>query len=211
MDPMTIARNNITPTNRLPATGDTENRLSDLVKQTSGKKNPGKGVYDQPLYNIDVSRYSEFLGVLTTLSWIMRDMGYEIRYLTQSGMTYSDQELPLYNHLYTESGTRVVALVAIGNHVTYRFSRDRTGLRLRKFDDHSEAIAPMRDGNITGTKRMSPATVREIAKFAARRTDFDLTGPEGVRSFGRYVRLTANQPRTHQTARTRLRMEFRKH
>lgn len=210
MDPMSIVKNRYS--NRsfgVTPSGEAESRLNDVVRQTKGKKT--KGTWGQDLYPVDVSNYSEFIGVLTTLGWIMRDLNYEVRYLTQSGMTYNDQEMPLHSHLYNESGTRIVALVAVGNTATYRFTRDSKGLRLRKFDDHAQAIAPMRDGNITGTKRIDPATMREITRFAKRQTDFDLTDDKDVRAYGKHVRLSANKPRIAQTAKTRLRMEFRKH
>lgn len=215
MDPMSLtkAANNRYNSQLYPTVtvgGSPEERLKDVQKRTTAKK-PFKTMWGGTDYPVDVSIYGQFLSTLTTLAWILKDLGYEIRYLTQSGMIYDEREVTMHGHLYNENSSKIVALVAVSPEVCWRFSRDKKGLRLRKFQDQASAVAPLRDGNTSGTKPMDVGTIKEIVKFMSSRKELNPEDLDSVKNFGKFVRMDANKPRTAQPVKTRLRMEFRKH
>lgn len=212
MDPMNIVRSVNGQDADFAITTDSggEDRLKDVFAQTRQKRTQ-KNSWGGQSYPINVGDYVQYLGALTTISWILRDAGYNVQFMSQSGMLYDSREMVTHRHLYNPSGAKIVALVANREDDVYRISRDSKQLRLRKFKELSQAIGPMRDGNLSGTKPIQASTAKELVKFMKTRKELDPGSMDSVIEFSRFVRHSANRPRTAQVAKGRLRMEFRKH
>lgn len=218
MDPMSIAKEVNSLHNRpeyssighsAPA-GETAARMKDLAKQVSAKKK-FKNRWGGETYPIDVTNYGQFITTLQSIAWIMRDMGYTPKYLTQSGLVYDQTEVVLHRNLFNDRGAKVVALVCTSDRAHFRFSRDSKTIRVRKFEDIGHAVAPLRDGQVTGTKPLSATVADELVKVMSGRSDLNPESMDSTIKFGQWIRQDSNKPRTAVVAKSKLRMEFKKH
>src|SRR5271157_5553549 len=173
MDLMTLQRKNYdlgkrsygTPSGISGSSDDSQqDRINDLVRRTNLSK-PKDTKWGGKEYPINVSEYGQFLSSLQTLAWVLRDVGFDVQYLTKGGLHYTNTEYLSYPGLFDPEAGKISALVAIGKEGKhYRFSRDGKELRVRKFDNLSRALSPMRDGDTAGTKPVSPAIAKEIVR-----------------------------------------------
>lgn len=220
MDPMSIAKEVNSLHNRPEygavasmngsPNGETAARMKDLAKQVKAK-GKFKNRWGGDSYPIDVGNYGQFITTLQSIAWIMRDMGFAPRYLTQSGLVYDQNEIVLHRNLFNDRGAKVVALVCTSDRGHYRFSRDTKTIRVRKFEDVGHAVAPFRDGTTTGTKPMSPGLADELVKVMAGRSDLNPESLDSTIRFGQWIRQDYNKPRSAVVAKSKLRMEFKKH
>lgn len=218
MDLLTLQRKNFDLSNRygspmaVPGSGsdDKADRISDLVTKTN-LKGPKKNKWGGNDYPIDVSDYGQFLSSLQCLSWVLRDAGYDIVYLTKGGLHYSGTEYLAYSGLFDRQAGKISAIVAVGKDGRhYRFSRDGKQLRIRKFDNITRAIAPMRDGDTSGTKTISAQIAKEIVRVMKTQSILNPEDDKSLRRWGRIVQNKALRPVGAGILKSALKLQFKK-
>ena len=217
MDIMTLQRKNFELANRFGSCvpscdgdGAKEDRINSLVKQTTIKK-PTKNKWGSNDYPIDVGDYGQFLSSLQTLSWVLRDLNYDISYLTKGGLHYSGTDYLSYPGLFDRQGGKILALVAIGKDGRhYRFNRVNGQLRIRKYDNITRAIAPMRDNDTSGTRPISPQIAKEIVRVMKTQSILNPADPLSLRRWGRVVQNKSLKPVGAGVLKSLLKLQFRK-
>lgn len=184
-----------------------EDRINDLVKKVNASK-PIKNKYGGKDYPIDVGNYGQFVAALETLSWILKDLGYDIHWLTRGGLVYKGDNYYSFPNLFDLKASKIVAIVAIGPDSHYRISRDTKTLRIRKFDNMTRAIAPMQDGNTTGTKPVNASTARELVNILKSQSGLDPDNADSLRNWGRVIK--SRKPIGAGNLKSQLKTEFRK-
>jgi len=187
-----------------------EGRLKDGAKRVGARKKC-KNRWGGDDYPVDVSNYGQFITTLQSLAWILKDMNFDVKYLTQSGLVYDESEIILHRNLFNDRGAKVVALVATSRAGHYRFSRDSKTIRVRFFKDIGQAVAPMNDGVTTGTKPLSAQTAAELVSVMSGQSNLDPNSMESAIRFGKWIKMDSNKPITAVVAKAKLRMEFKKH
>jgi len=188
-------------------------RIMDLVKQVKSTK-ATKNKWGGQNYPINVSNYGEFVSALQTLSWILRDMGFQCKFLTRTGITYDKGEYHSHVSLFDGKASKIVALVALspakkeGKH--FKVGRDQNSLRIRSYTDEGRALAPMSAGVFSGSQALGDATVREIVKVMQQHTNLDPENTDSLRKFGRLVMNTGYKLMGGSALKTRMKMEFTK-
>src|SRR4051812_17114846 len=154
MDLLTIQRKNAGLQNRWPysglaydagasATDEKADRINTIVKKVAAKA-PFKNRWGGNDYPIDISDYGQFLSTLQTLSWVLRDVGYDLTFLSKGGLHYRNTDYIGYSNLFDTKESKINALVAVGKEGKhYRIPRDGSSLRIRRFDNVTRAIAPL--------------------------------------------------------------------
>jgi hypothetical protein len=218
MDLLTIQRKNQGLENRYPfavpcspcGSEDKEARINDLVKKVDATK-PFKNKWGGTDYPIDVSDYGQFLSTLQTLSWVLRDVGYDITYLTRNGLHYSNDNYLGYAPLFDTKQGKIVALVAVGKDGRhFRFSKDSSGLRVRKFDNVTRAIAPVSASGDSGSKAISTSLVKEIVRVMKTQSTLDPKDESSLRRWGRIVQGKSLKPCGAGMLKSMLNLQFRK-
>jgi hypothetical protein len=211
MDIFTLQKKNHEIANRFQmgasGTASGEDRINDLVKKVTASK-PVKNKYGGKDYPIDVSNYGQFVAALETLSWILKDLGYDIQWLTRGGLVYKGDNYYSFPNLFDLKSSKIVAIVAIGTDKHYRISRDSKTLRIRRFDNMTRAIAPMQDGNTTGTKPVNASTARELVNILKGQSNLDPENSDSLRNWGRVIR--SRTPVGAGNLKSQLKTEFRK-
>lgn len=185
-------------------------RVNDLIKKVNAKK-PVKNRWGGKDYPVDVSDYGQFVSTLQSLSWILRDMGYDAVWLTRGGLSYGSDNYYSYPNLFDKTGQKIVALVAIGKAgKCYRFTRDSKTLRIRSFDNSSRALAPCRDGDTAGTKPMNATVAKQLVQVMKTQSNLDPSDPNSLRRWGRSVQSKALKPIGGGPLKNQLKIEFKK-
>lgn len=184
-----------------------EDRINDLVKKVNASK-PIKNKYGGKDYPIDVSNYGQFVAALETLSWILKDLGYDIHWLTRGGLVYKSDNYYSFPNLFDLKASKIVAIVAIGSDDHYRISRDSKTLRIRKFENMTRAIAPMRDGDTTGTKPVNSSTARELVSILKSQSGLNPENSDSLRNWARVIKT--RKPVGSANLKSQLKTEFRK-
>jgi len=194
MDLLSIQRKNFSMQNRWGsnpyperegASEEKADRISQLVKRVDAKK-PIKTKWGGKDYPVDIKDYGQFMSTLQTLSWVLRDVGYDISYLTRNGLQYGNGDYLNYPVLFDNKQSKVVALVAIGKDGRhYRFSRDGSSLRVRKFDNVTRAIAPMPSVGDPSSKPISADMVKEIVRVMKSQSMLNPGDEASLRRWGR--------------------------
>lgn len=182
-------------------------RINDLVKRVTAKK-PIKSKYGGKDYPIDVGNYGQFVAALETLSWILKDLGYDIQWLTRGGLVYKSDNYYSFPNLFDLKASKIVAIVAIGVDSHYRISRDSKTLRIRKFDNMTRAIAPMQDGDTTGTKPVNSSTARELVSILKSQSGLNPENSDSLRNWARVIKT--RKPVGSANLKSQLKTEFRK-
>lgn len=183
-------------------------RAGDLVKRIAATK-PTKNRWGGKDYPINVADYHEFMGALQSLTWILRDMGFECCYLTRNGLTYDQNKLMSHASLVRRDTGKVVALVASGGGNHFRFSRDQKTLRIRRFDAYGQAIAPMADGIVSGSKPISKQAIGELVKVMTQQSELK-PDPDSLIKWGRKIMNKGIKPYGTVAFQGRMKSEFRK-
>jgi hypothetical protein len=218
MDLLTIQRKNAGWDGRypfaqaVPSGGgeDKEARINDIVKKVNASS-PIKNRWGGTDYPIDVSDYGQFLSTLQCLSWVLRDVGYDITMLTRNGLHYHGSDYLGYNVLFDAKQGKIVALVAVGKDGRhFRFSRDGSGLRVRKFDNVTRAIAPMSASGDSGSKPISASIVKEIVRVMKSQSALNPKDETSLRRWGRIVQSKSLKPCGAGVLKSLLNLQFRK-
>ena len=164
-----------------------EDRINDIVKKVNAKK-PIKNKWGGKDYPIDVNDYGQFMSALQSLSWILRDMGYDSIWLTKGGLHYSSEQYYGYPQLFDRATEKVAALVAVGkNGNCYRFTRDDKTLRIRGFSSTTRAIAPVSDKNSAGSRPFNSSAVKQLVNIMKTQSNLNPEDPLSLRRWGRVV------------------------
>lgn len=218
MDLMTIQRKNAGWDNRYPSpatpggSGDEEKaaRINDIVKKVNAT-GPIKNRWGGTDYPIDVSDYGQFLSTLQCLSWVLRDVGYDITMLTRNGLHYHGSDYLGYNALFDAKQGKIVAMVAVGKDGRhFRFSRDENGLRVRKFDNVTRAIAPISSSGDNGSRPISPSIAKEIVRVMKSQSSLNPKDELSLRRWGRIVQSKSLKPCGAGVLKSLLNLQFRK-
>lgn len=217
MDLMTIQRKNAGLANRFglnypqPVGGeDKEERINSLVKRVNAKE-PVKNRWGGSDYPIDVADYGQFISALQTLSWVLRDTGFEIQYLSKGGLQYNSNDYYGHASLFDPTQSKIQALVALGRDGKhYRITRDGTTLRIRRFDNVTRAIAPLTTTTDPGSKPISPGLVKEVVRVMKTQSALDPKDPTALRRFGRIVQSKALKPTGAGLLKSQLAIQFKK-
>ena len=219
MDLMTLQRKNLSMGSRYGmgvtvgggnASEEKEDRINDLVKRTNSSK-PTTNRWGGKDYPIDLSDYGQWMSTLQTLSWVLRDCGYEIHYLTRNGLHFTNTDYCSYPALFDTKQSKVIALVATGKDGRhFRFSHDGDGLRVRKFDNITRAIAPMAASADPNSKPCSASMVKEIVRVMKSQSLLDPKDPQSLRKWGRVVQNKALKPCGAGVLKGLLNLQFRK-
>jgi hypothetical protein len=221
MDLLTIQRKNAGFQNRWPyngmayATGESgsdekADRINTIVKKVEAK-GPIKNKWGGTDYPIDISDYGQFLSTLQTLSWVLRDLGYDITFLSKGGLHYQNADYIGYSNLFDLKESKILAIVAVGKQGKhYRISRDGSSLRIRRFDNVTRAIAPLGTTVDPGSKVMSPNLVKEIVRVMKTQSALDPKDPLALRRFGRIVQSKALKPVGAGVLKSQLAIQFKK-
>jgi hypothetical protein len=185
-------------------------RIKDLVKKVNAKA-PVKNRWGGQDYPIDVSDYGQYLSTLQTLSWVLRDVGYDASYLTRNGLHYSGSDYLGYSGLFDTKQGKIVALVAIGKDGRhFRFSRDASGLRVRKFDNVARAIAPLSSSGDSGSRPISDAMVKEIVRVMKTQSGLNPSDEQSLRRWGRVVQSKSLKPCGAGVLKSLLNLQFKR-
>jgi hypothetical protein len=185
-------------------------RINDVVKRVKAN-GPVTNKWGGKDYPIDIGDYGQFLSALQTISWVLRDGGYEIQYLTRNGLQYQSDTYYSYPNLFDVKSGKIVAMVASGKDGRYyRFSRDDKNLKIRRFDSLTRAIAPMRDGGEVGGKDLSASLVKEVVRVMKSQSRLDPKDGESLRRFGRIVQSKALKPVGAGMLKSQLKIQFTK-
>ena len=158
-----------------------------------------------------MSDYGQFLASLQTLSWVLRDLGYDINYLTKGGLHYDNTDDLSYPGLFDRQQGKIVALVAIGKDGKhFRFTRGGGTLKVRKFDNVTRAIAPVADGGDPSAKVISPTLVKEIVRVMKTQSALDPKSDVALRRWGRIVQNKALKPCGAGILKSQLQLQFKK-
>ncbi len=220
MDLLTIQRKNAGLQNRSlyasnvygGGSGEEEKaeRINTIVKKVNAKS-PIKTKWGGLDYPIDISDYGQFLSTLQTLSWVLRDLGYDITYLSKNGLHYQNADYIGYSNLFDLKEGKIIALIAVGKEGKhYRISRDGSTLRIRKFDNVTRAIAPLGTAVDPGSKPMSPGLVKEVVRVMKTQSALDPKDPLALRRFGRIVQSKALKPVGAGMLKSQLAIQFKK-
>lgn len=216
MDLMTIQRKNIGWENRyVPSSvggngDDREARINDIVKKVNAS-GPVKNRWGGKDYPVDVADYGQFLSTLQCLSWVLRDIGYDMTYLTKSGLHYANNAYCSYSNLFDAKQSKVCALVAAGKDGRhFRFSRDGSGLRVRRFDNITRAIAPMAASGDSGSKPITASMVKEIVRVMKSQSALNPKDETSLRRWGRVVQSKSLKPCGAGVLKSLLNLQFRK-
>lgn len=219
MDLMTIQRKNLGFSNHYLSQGspvgsntgeEREDRINDIVKKVNATA-PIKNKWGGKDYPVDVSDYGQFLSTLQTLSWVLRDVGYDITYLTRNGLQYDGNSYLSYSNLFDQRQGKIVALIAIGKAGKhFRISHDANTLRIRKFDNVTRAIAPISSSGDTGSRPMNAAIVKEIVRVMKTQSNLNPKDETSLRRFGRIVQSKSLKPCGAGVLKGLLNLQFRK-
>jgi hypothetical protein len=191
------------------AGSDIADRLKDLTKRVNASK-PVKNRWGGKDYPIDVADYGQFIGALQTLQWLLRDMGYEIHWLTSGGLLYSGHDYYNHSQIFDRQGAKVSALVAVGKDgYSFRVSRDGSTLRYRSFKDNGRALSPLRSGVDPGSRALSSGLAKEIVKIASAGSKVDPSDPKSLQRWGRIIGNL--KPVLATPLKAKVKMEFRKY
>ena len=190
-------------------------RIMDLVKKVKSTK-ATKNRWGGQSYPINVTNYGEFVSALQTLSWILRDMGFQCKFLTRTGISYDKGEYHSHASLFDNKASKIVALVALSpakkkdevKH--FKIGRDQKSLRIRSYTDEGRALAPMSAGVFAGSQELGTTTVKEIVKVMQQHTNLDPENADSLRKFGRLVMNAGYQATGGSTLKSRMKMEFSK-
>lgn len=217
MDLLTLARklrtggaNPNTPVS--PSSGNKEaaaDNLGQLVKRTSARS-AVKNKWGGKDYPIDVNDYQEFVSALTGMGWILRDIGYDLCYLTTNGLTYDWSNIWSHAAQFNKTSGKIVAIVASSNGTHFRITRANGKLRIRNFKEYGRAIAPVHDGMTAGTSEMSKQALKEVIKVLMRQTRLDPDDADSIVKWGRLIKNGLYRPRTATLAKSYIRNEFQK-
>jgi hypothetical protein len=204
------------PYGAVPATvgGDGDDakadRVNDLIKKVNARK-PTKNRWGGQDYPIDVSDYGQYLAALQSLSWVLRDMGYDAVWLTRGGLSYDNNQYYGYPALFDKSQQKIVALVAVGNAgKCYRFTRDGKQLRIRSFSSLARALAPCNDGDPSGTKAINPAMVKQLVQVMKTQSNLDPEDSTSLRRWGRVIQNKSLKPVGGGVLKSQIKIEFKK-
>lgn len=217
MDLMTIQRKNAGlesryPFNSVPVTaGDSkEERINDIIKKVKAK-GPTKNRWGGTDYPIDISDYGQFLSTLQCLSWVLRDIGYDITYLTRNGLHYNGGDYLGYSNLFDKKQGKIVALVAIGKDSRhFRISHDASGLRIRKFDNVARAIAPLSSSGDSGSRPFSSAMASEVVRVMKTQSSLNPNDEQSLRRWGRIVQSKSLKPCGAGVLKSLLNLQFKR-
>jgi hypothetical protein len=185
-------------------------RINDLVKKVNSKK-PFKNKWGGKDYPVDVADYGQFISTLQSLSWVLRDLGYDAVWLTRGGLSYANDSYYSYPNLFDKTGQKIVALVAVGSGgKSYRFTRDSSTLRIRSFTSTARALAPCRDGDTSGTKPLSPTVAKQLVQVMKTQSNLDPSDPNSLRRWGRLVQQKSLAPIGGGPLKNQLKIEFKK-
>lgn len=192
------------------ASDEKAERINSIVKRVEAKS-PIKNRWGGNDYPIDISDYGQFLSTLQTLSWVLRDLGYDISYLTKGGLHYQNADYLGYSGLFDLREGKILALVAVGRDGKhFRITRDGSSLRIRKFDNITRAIAPLGTAVDPGSKVMSPGLVKEVVRVMKTQSALDPKDPLALRRFGRIVQSKALKPVGAGMLKSQLKIQFTK-
>ena len=219
MDLLTIQRKNFGWENRGGMYGspvgsnnseEREDRINDIVKKVNATA-PIKNRWGGKDYPVDVSDYGQFLSTLQTLSWVLRDVGYDVTYLTRNGLQYDGNSYLSYTNLFDQKQGRIVALIAIGKDGRhFRISHDANTLRIRKFDNVTRAIAPISSSGDTGSRPITASIVKEIVRVMKSQSNLNPKDENSLRRWGRIVQSKSLKPCGAGVLKGLLNLQFRK-
>ena len=187
-------------------------RATDIVKQVKAKS-AIKNRWGGKTHPIDIRNYLSFIGALQSLGWIFRDMGFDVKFLTRNGLLYDQSKMTQHGKLYSVETGKIAALILTtsgkeGNY-HYRITRDKIGLRIRRFETYGQAVAPVTDFNASGTKAFSVQTVKELVKIMNRQSTL-MPDEESLIKWGRSVQHGRIKPYGTAPFKNMMKNEFRK-
>lgn len=184
-------------------------RLSQYVKRTTAK-GPTKNQWGGKDDPIDVSDYQEFAAALTGMAWILRDMGYDVHYMTSNGLSYDMSQIYLHPPMFNRSTGKIVALIASTTSKHFRITRGDGKLRVRSFPDYGRAIAPVRDNETAGTQPFNASTTKELVRVLKRQTRLNPGDADSIVKWGRIMKNGLYKPKGVVLAKNLLKNEFSK-
>lgn len=195
--------------------GHKEERVMDIVKQVRATK-PIKNRWGDKVYPIDLSNYGEFITTLQSLSWVLEEMGFDIRFMTSAGTNYACSEYYMHDRLFDPSISKVVCLVALSDRKDgphFKFARDGKKLVVKSYTNTGQALAPMSKGPLKGAKEISRSTVKKLIDVMNHHTNLDPEDENTWKNFGRAVssdKLTIPNSSRVSLLKQNLKTEFRK-